>query len=75
MDVGSGDPSVGGEAFVVGAFGGGAVVVEGLGIVLLAELFDLLGGDLGASNGVHLLAYVEVFEVKLLRHVVSGSVD
>ena len=74
-DDGCGEPAGGGEAFEEGAFAGGLVEVEGLRVVLLAELLDLFGGDLGAAEGVNLLAYVEVFEVKLLRHGFSCVAD
>ncbi len=49
------------------AFAGGFVEVEGLRVVLLAELLDLLGGDLGGADGVELLANVKVFKVQFLR--------
>ncbi len=41
-DDGSGEPAGGGEAFEEGAFACGLVEVEGLGVVLLTELLDLL---------------------------------
>ncbi len=65
-DDGGGEPAGGGEAFEEGVFAGGLVEVEGLRIVLLAELLDLFGGDLGLPSEWNLLADVEVFEVKLL---------
>jgi hypothetical protein len=67
-DDGCGEPSGGGQAVEEGAFAGGLVEVEGLRIVLLAELLDLRGGHLVGANGVESLADVKVLEVKLLGH-------
>ena len=67
-DDGGGEPAGGGEALEEGAFASGFIEVKGLRVVLLAELLDLLGGDLGGAGGVKELADVEVFEVELLRH-------
>src|ERR1039457_503194 len=42
--------------------------MEGLRVILLAELLDLLRGDGVAADGIELLADVEVLEVKLFWH-------
>src|SRR6185437_629555 len=58
-DDSSGEPSGGSEALEEGAFTGSFVEVKGLGIVLLAELFDLFCGYLGSADGVEFLTDVE----------------
>src|SRR5580704_1096594 len=45
--------------------------MEGLRIVLLPELLDLFRGHLGLAERVKPLAYIKIFEVKLLWHFVS----
>ncbi len=73
-DDGGGEPAGGGEAFEEGALAGGLVDVEGLRVVALAELLDLLGRDLVGAAGVEGHAWVQVFEVEFfVAHVVSGS--
>ena len=72
-DDGGGEPSGGGEAVEEGAFAGGFVEVEGLGVVLLAELLDLGGGDGVAADRIEFLADVEVLEVKLLLGIARIS--
>src|SRR5258708_204090 len=61
-DDGSGEPARGGETLEEGVFAGGLIEVEGLRIVLPAELLDLFRGHLGLAEPAGLLAYVKIFE-------------
>src|ERR1035437_1101827 len=72
---GGGEPSGGGEAIEEGAFAGSFVEVEGLRVILLAELLDLCGGHRVTADGVEFLADVKVLEVKLLGHGVRLLVN
>ncbi len=70
-DDGGGQPAGGGETLEEGVFARGFVEMKGLRVVLAAEFLDLFGGDSGLAERVELLAYVKVFEIKLLWHVFS----